>query len=86
MVNERFGRCPLSRSRNPFTCGLTGKTFTTEEFHERTDLIARSLAKVTGWVPNDGTPWEKVIAVYSFNTVSLKSVTETPALARKGFC
>jgi hypothetical protein len=70
MFNERFGRCPLSRSRNPFTCGITGKTYSSAEVSQRTDFIARALAKVTGWQPNEGTCWEKVIGVYSFNTVS----------------
>lgn len=70
MFNERFGRCSLSRSRNPFTCGITGKTYSSAEVYQRTDFIARALAKVTGWQPNEGTCWEKVIGVYSFNTVS----------------
>lgn len=35
MTTDKYGRCPIARSRNPFTCGLTGKTFTVPELNER---------------------------------------------------
>ncbi|KAI1350627.1 hypothetical protein F5Y01DRAFT_147180 [Xylaria sp. FL0043] len=66
---EKYGRHPFARSQNPFTCGLTGKTYTHAEFRERQDLLARSLSKRMGWQPNEDTPWDKVIALYSFNTI-----------------
>lgn len=78
MSSERFGRCPIPRSRNPYTCGLTGKTYSTTDSHQRADFIARALAKVTGWQPNEGTCWEKVIGVYSFNTVSDRQLATWP--------
>jgi hypothetical protein len=70
MQNELYGRRPLAKSRNPFTCGLTGKTFSVTESHKRTDYIARALGKIMGWEPNADLPWDKVVAVFSFNTVS----------------
>lgn len=69
MKSEICGRRPVAKSRNPFTCGLTGKTYTVAESHQRTDLIARALSKVMGWEPNADSPWDKVVAVFSFNTV-----------------
>jgi acyl-CoA synthetase (AMP-forming)/AMP-acid ligase II len=69
MKSETCGRRPIAKSRNPFTCGLTGKTYTVAESHQRTDLIARALSKVMGWEPNADSPWDKVIAVFSVNTV-----------------
>ncbi|KAI2637667.1 acetyl-CoA synthetase-like protein [Hypomontagnella submonticulosa] len=67
--SERYGRQPLAKSRNPYTCGITGKTFTTAEMTERYELLARSLAKRLGWRPNEETPWDKVVGVYSFNSI-----------------
>ncbi|KAI0425277.1 hypothetical protein F5Y09DRAFT_109794 [Xylaria sp. FL1042] len=67
--NERYGRQPFDRSQNPFTCGLTGKTYTHAEFRERQDLVSRSLSKRMGWQPNEDTPWDKAITLYSFNTI-----------------
>ncbi|KAI1278960.1 hypothetical protein F5Y07DRAFT_397463 [Xylaria sp. FL0933] len=66
---EKYGRHQFTRSQNPFTCGLTGKTYTHAEFRERQDLLAKALSKRMGWQPNEDTPWDKVIALYSFNTI-----------------
>lgn len=66
-----YGRYPIAQSRNPFTCGITGKTYSVTETFQRRELLARALAKIMGWTPNDGTPWEKVIGVFSFNNVSI---------------
>ncbi|GAB1311787.1 Phenylacetyl-CoA ligase [Madurella fahalii] len=74
MRNEIYGRYPIAKSRNPFTCGLTGKTYTVSESHQRTDLIAKALSKVMGWEPNADLPWDKVICVFSLNTIDYLSV------------
>ncbi|RYP75101.1 hypothetical protein DL771_002562 [Monosporascus sp. 5C6A] len=67
--NERYGRVPFEKSRNPFTCGLTGKTYTNAEMALRFELLARALAARLGWHPNHGTPWDKVVGVFSFNSI-----------------
>ncbi|KAI1803857.1 acetyl-CoA synthetase-like protein [Daldinia bambusicola] len=67
--SEKYGRQPLARSRNPYTCGITGKTYTAAEMTERYELLARSLAKRMGWRPNEETPWDKVVSVFSFNSI-----------------
>lgn len=67
--NEVYGRCALEKSRNPFTCGITGKTYTTAESHARSDAIARALSRVMGWEPNVDSPWDKVVGVFSLNTI-----------------
>lgn len=77
MRNEIYGRCPIAKSRNPFTCGLTGKTYTVRESHQRSDLIAKALSKVMGWEPNADLPWDKVVCVFAFNTVSLSATDQT---------
>ncbi|KAH8169107.1 AMP-binding enzyme domain-containing protein [Sarocladium implicatum] len=67
--NEKYGRRPVAKSRNPFTCGLTGRTATVDEFFRRSDSLARALSKRTGWQPNEGTCWDKVVGIFSFNTI-----------------
>ncbi|KAI0019671.1 hypothetical protein F4780DRAFT_745210 [Xylariomycetidae sp. FL0641] len=67
--NEKYGRRVLDRSLNPFTCGLTGKTYTGAQMFERQELLARSLSKHLGWRANEETPWDKVVGIFSFNTI-----------------
>ncbi|TVY53909.1 Acyl-CoA ligase easD [Lachnellula cervina] len=69
MLDEKHGRQPLKSSRNPFTCGLSGRTYTAAEQVDRVELLARSLSKVLGWQPNKGTEWDKVIGIFALNTV-----------------
>jgi acyl-CoA synthetase (AMP-forming)/AMP-acid ligase II len=69
MLEEHNGRHPLGYSRPMFTCGLTGKEYSTLEVRERVDYLARGLAKELGWQPNRGSEWDKVIAVFSVNTL-----------------
>lgn len=70
MSSDKYGRYPIAKSRNPFTCGLSGKTFTITEWIERREDLARAIAKRMGWHPNEETSWEKVAGMFSFNTVS----------------
>ncbi|KAI1921799.1 hypothetical protein LOZ12_002136 [Ophidiomyces ophidiicola] len=69
MLDEKYGRHALSSSKDPFTCGMTGRTYSAEKVAERVDVLARALAKEFGWQPNKGTEWEKVVGIYSFNTI-----------------
>ena len=39
------------------------------EVKERVDYLARGLAKELGWQPNQGSEWDKVVAVFSVNTL-----------------
>ena len=70
MSNEKYGRHPLAKSRDPYVCGLTGKTYSAVEVKARTDLLARAIGKKLDFAPNEGTAWEKVVCVYSLNAVS----------------
>lgn len=69
LLNEQYGRYPLKDSRHPFTCGFTGKSYSAEEVVQRVDSMSRGLAKELGWEPNKGSEWDKVLAIFSFNTV-----------------
>ncbi|KAK4137083.1 acetyl-CoA synthetase-like protein [Trichocladium antarcticum] len=74
MRSEIHGRHPIAQSRNPFTCGLTGKTFAVTESHNRSDLMAKGLSKTMGWAPNVDLPWDKVVGVFAFNTIDYLGV------------
>jgi acyl-CoA synthetase (AMP-forming)/AMP-acid ligase II len=69
MFDENYGRHPLGYSRPIFTCGITGNEYSALEVKERVDYLARGLAKELGWRPNEGTEWDKVIGVFSLNTL-----------------
>lgn len=75
MTSPHHGRHPVAKSRNPFTCGLTGKTFTHDEFNQRREALARAVAKRMGWQPNEETEWDKVACIFSVNTVSTYLIT-----------
>ncbi|KNG50623.1 phenylacetyl-CoA ligase-like protein [Stemphylium lycopersici] len=60
MLDENYGRHPLGYSFNPFTCGLTGKTYTSLDVRERVDFLARGLAQELGMQPNEGSEWDKI--------------------------
>jgi acyl-CoA synthetase (AMP-forming)/AMP-acid ligase II len=69
MFDENYGRYPLGYSKAPFQCGLTGKQYSFLEVKERVDYLARALSKELGFKPNEGTEWDKTIAVFSVNTI-----------------
>jgi hypothetical protein len=69
MLNEKYGRVPHASSRDPYTCGLTGKSYSSQEVASRVDSLARSLSKEFDWAPNEGTEWDKALAVFALNTV-----------------
>ncbi|PYH88435.1 phenylacetyl-CoA ligase [Aspergillus ellipticus CBS 707.79] len=69
MLTDLYGRNPLGYSRDPFTCGLSGKTYSWLEVVDRVDHLARAMAKEFNWGPNNGTEWDKTAALFSLNTV-----------------
>jgi len=70
VLDEHHGRHPLGYSKDPFVCGLSGKSYSALDVKDRVDYLARGLAQELGWQPNAGSEWDKVIAVFSVNTVS----------------
>ncbi|KAM5472439.1 hypothetical protein MauCBS54593_003030 [Microsporum audouinii] len=69
MLDEKNGRMPFASSRDPFVCGLTGRTYSIAQVVERVDVLSRALAKEFGWHPNQGSEWDKVVGIYSFNSI-----------------
>lgn len=70
MLNNKYLSVPLEEAKNPYTCGLSGRTYSALEAKERTGFLARALSKELGFEVNKGSEWDKVIGIYAFNTVS----------------
>lgn len=70
ILTEHYGRVPLGYSRDPYTCGVTGKSYSTLEVTERVDYLSRALAKEFNWAPNQGTEWDKTVGIFTLNSVS----------------
>ncbi|OQD88148.1 hypothetical protein PENANT_c004G07755 [Penicillium antarcticum] len=69
ILNEKHGRVAHDSSRDPYTCGLTGKSYSSREVVDRVDHLARGLSKEFGWAPNQGSEWDKTLAVFTLNTI-----------------
>ncbi|GAT21108.1 phenylacetyl-CoA ligase [Aspergillus luchuensis] len=69
MLTDLYGRNPLGYSRDPFICGITGKSFSALEVVDRVDYLSRALSKELNWKPNTGTEWDKTLAIFSLNTI-----------------
>lgn len=69
MLSDEHRSIPLTKARPFFTCGLTGKSYSPTQAKERVNLIARGLLKELGWSVNAGNEWDKVVGVFSVNTV-----------------
>jgi len=69
MLSDTHRGVSASKSRNPFTCGLSGKTYTYAEVSERVEHLSRALHKELGFFPNEGTEWDRVIGIFALNTV-----------------
>lgn len=69
MFDEQYGRFPLGYSKAPFTCALSGRSFTALDMKDRVDYLSRALCEEFGFKPNEGSEWDKVIAVFSLNQI-----------------
>ena len=69
VLDEKHGRHSLETSLDPYTCGISGKSYTAREQKQRTESLARSLAKEFGWGVNEGTEFTKVAGIFAYNTV-----------------
>lgn len=78
LFDEQHGRKQLSKSKDPFTCGLSGKTRTAREQKEQIEHLARALNKEFGWKVNEGSEYDKVVLVFAFNTVRTPALCSTP--------
>jgi len=88
---EGLARNSQQESTRPLLIdGISGKSYFRAELHERVEFLAGGLAKELGWSPNEGSPWEKVVAIYSLNTVRTIpfpwGIESSPPLQDRLFC
>jgi hypothetical protein len=75
VLNEKYGRRLLADSRDPYTCGISGKSYNVAQVRSLRDNLAKALSKELGWEVNVGNEYDKVAAIYCFNTVSFSNGT-----------
>ncbi|KAK4561438.1 hypothetical protein LTR86_004756 [Recurvomyces mirabilis] len=75
MWDENYGRHPLGYSQDPFTDGLTGRTYNAFQVKERVDHLSRALAKEFGWRPDQGSEYDKIVGIFSLNTIDYVPLT-----------
>ena len=75
MFDEKHGRYPIHKSKPPFTCGLTGAEYSAVEVRERVNNLAKALSKELSWRPNSGTEWDKVVGLFTVNTIDSLTIS-----------
>ena len=74
--DPRYGRHPMETAKPPFTCGITGRSFSVHEVARRVEYLARSLSARLACPVNSGNELDKVISIFSLN-----AVLNTPPIA-----
>jgi len=82
MLDDKYGRYPLKKSGNPFTCGLSGRTYSALDIRDRVEFLARALSRELGWQPNQGTEWDKVVGIFALNTVRYSQIKPHTAFVK----
>jgi long-subunit acyl-CoA synthetase (AMP-forming) len=75
MLDEQYGRRPISDSWDPYTCGISGKSITSQQQKDMVEPLARALAKEFGWKVNHGTEYDKVAGVFALNTIEIMTLS-----------
>jgi hypothetical protein len=69
VMDESYGRFPEGKAQPPVVCGLSGKAYSVQEVRERVDFLSRSLANRLGWQAAAESAGDKVVGIFSANTV-----------------
>ncbi|KAH0524471.1 hypothetical protein TsFJ059_006975 [Trichoderma semiorbis] len=72
---DKYGRYPTADSRPPFTCGITGKSYSATEVKNRIEWLSAALASELGFEVNGGSEFDKVIGLFSVNTIDTMTVS-----------
>ncbi|KAH7025270.1 uncharacterized protein B0I36DRAFT_250793 [Microdochium trichocladiopsis] len=68
--DSRYGRRPLAQSKPPFTCGVSGLSYSVAEVSERVESLARALSHKLSLQVDTGNELDKVISIFSVNTAN----------------
>lgn len=66
---DEYGRYPIAESLPPFICGITGKSHSAADMKDRIEWLSAALASELSLEVNGGDEFEKVIGLFSVNTV-----------------
>jgi hypothetical protein len=69
ILNEKYGRRSIEESRDPYTCGITRKSYSITQVRSRQDDLAKVLEEELGWKINEGNELDKVGVIFCLNTV-----------------
>lgn len=69
ILDEKHGRHPIAKSKDPYTCGLSGRSCSTLALKEKVNSLSKALSKELGWKVNHGSEYDKVAGIFAFNTV-----------------
>ncbi|UKZ71292.1 uncharacterized protein TrAtP1_012252 [Trichoderma atroviride] len=72
---DEYGRYPIVDSLPPFTCGITGKSHSAANVKDRIEWLSAALASELGFDVNNGSEFDKVIGLFSFNTIDTMLVS-----------
>lgn len=68
------GQVPGADANGTLVCASTGASLSMQVVRERVDFLARSLCQQLKWQPNEGSPAQKVIGIFSVNAVRIPLV------------
>ncbi|RFU76192.1 acetyl- synthetase [Trichoderma arundinaceum] len=72
---DKYGRYPIADSLPPFTCGITGKSYSAADVKDRIEWLSAALASELGFEVNNGSEFDKVIGLFSVNTVDTMTIS-----------
>ncbi|KAK2675351.1 AMP-dependent synthetase/ligase [Fusarium oxysporum f. sp. vasinfectum] len=67
---------PNRQIKKPIYLRYYGKDISVSEAHQRADFLACALAKRLDFSPNEGVEWDKVVSIFSVNTIDSFTVTQ----------
>lgn len=68
-LSDKYGRLPCEHARAPFVDALSGNAPSIQTVKSEVDYLARGLAKELGWQVSAGTQSDRVVGIFSVNTV-----------------
>ncbi|KAL6872000.1 hypothetical protein J3F83DRAFT_733398 [Trichoderma novae-zelandiae] len=71
----KYGGHPIADSLAPFTCGITGRSYSAAEVKNRIEWLSAALAADLGFEVNSGSEFDKVIGLFSVNTIDTMTIS-----------
>lgn len=69
ILDDAYRASPIAQSHNPFTCGITGRTYSALHVSQRVTHLSRALSQELDFQPNRGCDLDKVIGLFCVNSI-----------------